>query len=61
MPVAVKVRRVFDAYRMGKLLVLAGLRQSHPAASEEQIWLLWAKRHLGEDLFDCAYGERRGG
>jgi len=51
----VKIRRIFDAYRMGKLLAMAGLRQSFPDASEDEIWRLWAKRHLGPELFNNAY------
>jgi len=53
---AVKVRRIFDTYQTGKMLAMAGLRQLHPNATEKQIWLLWAKRHLGEKLFNEVYG-----
>jgi len=51
----VKIKRIFDAYHMGKLLAMAGLRQLFPDASEEEIWRLWAKRHLGPELFNNAY------
>ena len=47
---------IFDAYRTGRELAMAGLRQLHPDATESQIWQLWAKRHLGKELFNCAYG-----
>ena len=53
---AVKVRRIFGTYQTGKMLAMAGLRQLHPNATEKQIWLLWAKRHLGEKLFNEVYG-----
>lgn len=56
MPPAVKFERIFSAYEFGKLLAMAGLRLLHPDATEKQIWFLWAKRHLGEKLFNEAYG-----
>jgi hypothetical protein len=56
MPPHIKTRRIFDAYQMGRVLAVVGLRQSHPAAGTEEIWRLWAKRHLGEALFNRAYG-----
>lgn len=54
---AVKFRRIFDLYQMGRELTMAGLRLSHPQASERQIWYLWAKRHLGDKLFKDVYGD----
>jgi hypothetical protein len=56
MPPEVKFRRVFEAYQTGKILAMAGLRQRHPNASEKKIWYLWAKQHLGNDLFNKVYG-----
>ena len=53
----VKVSHIFDAYQMGKILSMTGLRQLHPNATEQQIWCLWAKQHLGEKLFDAVYGD----
>ena len=47
---------IFDAYRTGRELAMAGLRESHPQASEEKIWHLWAKHHLGKKLFKDVYG-----
>jgi len=40
MTIAQKAQRVFRAYRMGKLLSMAGIRMNHPDASEEQVWHL---------------------
>ena len=57
MPIPVKTMRIFEAYHTGKMLAMAGLRESHPQASEKQIWYLWAKQHLGEKLFNDVYGE----
>ena len=56
MSVRVKTMRIFDTYQTGRILAMAGLRESHPDATEEQIWYLWAKRHLGDELFQEAYG-----
>ena len=47
---------IFDVYRTGRELAMAGLRESHPQASEKQIWYLWARQHLGEKLFKEVYG-----
>jgi hypothetical protein len=56
MPPSVKFKQIFEAYQTGKMLAMAGLRLLHPQASEKQIWYLWAKRHLGEELFKKVYG-----
>jgi len=58
MPVKDKASRIFDACQTGKILAMAGLRQLHPEATEKQIWKLWAKNHLGQKLFNAAYGDR---
>ncbi|MHC4206898.1 MAG: hypothetical protein ACYSTT_19755 [Planctomycetota bacterium] len=53
---AQKAQRIFSAYRMGKMLSMAGIRMNHPDASEEQVWHLWARRHLGDELYEKVYG-----
>jgi len=58
MTIAQKAQRVFSAYRMGKMLSMAGIRMNHPNASEEQIWHLWARRHLGDELYEKVYQGR---
>ncbi|OHB74169.1 MAG: hypothetical protein A2Z25_18180 [Planctomycetes bacterium RBG_16_55_9] len=55
MTIAQKAQRVFSAYRMGKMLSMAGIRMSHPGATEEQVWHLWARRHLGDELYEKVY------
>ena len=50
-----KAQRLFSAYRMGKMLSMAGIRMENPGASEEQVWHLWARRHLGDDLYEKVY------
>lgn len=56
MPVTDKVRRIFGSYHTGRILAMAGIRELHPGVSEEQIWHLWARRHLGDELYERAYG-----
>jgi len=58
---AQKAQRVFSAYRMGKMLSMAGIRMANPDAAEEQIWHLWARRHLGDELYEKVYGEQTDG
>ncbi|MBA7603647.1 hypothetical protein ES703_10761 [subsurface metagenome] len=57
MPVTAKVCHIFEAYRTGQLLSMAGIRLAKPNASEQQIWRIWAKRHLGDELFQQVYGD----
>ena len=61
MTIAQKAQRLFSAYRMGKMLSMAGIHMNHPDASEEQIWHLWARRHLGDELYEKVYQERHNG
>jgi hypothetical protein len=51
-----KFQLVFDTYEMGRQLAMAGLRMRYPAASDDEIWRLWARQHLGEELFQKVYG-----
>jgi hypothetical protein len=61
MPAEKKLNLVFDAYETGRQLAMAGLRQRHPQASDKEIWRLWARQHLGEDLFNAVYGRGESG
>lgn len=56
MPPEEKFRRVFDAYQTGRMLAMAGLRERYPDAGENRIWHLWAKQHLGDELYEKVYG-----
>lgn len=47
---------IFDAYRAGRELAMAGLRQRYPKADKKQLWHLWARGHLGDELFERVYG-----
>ena len=42
--------QTFRAYRMGKLLTMAGLRMRNPKASRAQLWRLWAGEHMRDEL-----------
>jgi len=53
---AEKLRLVFETYRAGRRLAMTGLRMRHPEAGAEDISRLWARQHLGAELFDEAYG-----
>ena len=55
---AEKARRIFSAYAMGKKPSMAGIRTGNPGASEEQIWHRWARRHLGNELYEEVYEAR---
>jgi len=56
---AKKIELVFDAYRTGQLLAMAGIRMQNPNLTEKEIWHIWAKRHLGEKLYNEVYGNSR--
>jgi len=56
MSTTVKVERIFDACRTGKMLAMAGIKQLYPNVSETKAWQIWAKRHLGEKLYNKVYG-----
>ena len=44
--------------QQGKMLSMAGIRMANPDASAEQVWHLWARRHLGDELYEKAYEGR---
>jgi hypothetical protein len=56
-----KIELIFDAYHTGQLLAIVGIRMLNPAATDEQLWHIWAKRHLGEELYKKVYGNRENG
>ena len=56
---AKKIELIFDAYRTGQLLAMASIRMLNPAATDKQVWYIWAKRHLGEDLYNKVYGGQK--
>ncbi len=61
MPLGRRLELVFDMCDTGRALVIAGLRMRHPDATDEELQRLWAKQHLGPELFEQVYGgEKRG-
>ncbi len=55
---ATRIQQVFDAIRTGRLLAMAGLRLTRPHLTEEQLWHVWARQHLGSELYEEVYGKR---
>jgi hypothetical protein len=58
MPLGRKLKLVFEIYDAGQWVIRTGLRTLHPGASEEEIWHLWARQHLGDKLYEEVYGSR---
>jgi hypothetical protein len=55
---AKKFGLVCDAYRFGQLLAIAGIRMRFPDADDKQVRQIWAKEHLGEELYYKVYGDK---
>jgi len=53
-----KFELISQAYEFGRSLAMAGIRLRHPDATEEQVREIWARQHLGDELYDQAYGNR---
>ena len=53
---AEKLGLVFSTYEASRELAMAGLRTRHPQADADELWRLWARQHLGAELFEAAYG-----
>jgi len=58
---AKKIRLVFDAYKMGQILAMAGIRTLNSSATEAEIRQIWRKQHLGEKLYNEVYGNIKDG
>ncbi len=55
-----KFRIICDAYRFGQSLAMAGIRMRFPDANEKEIKQIWAKEHLGEELYNKVYKDKSG-
>lgn len=55
---AKKFRIICDAYRFGQSLARQGIRMRYPDATDKQVKQIWAKEHLGKELYDKIYGDR---
>ena len=51
-----KLARVFEHSAFVRSLVMAGIRRRHPNASDREVFLLFARQTLGDDLFRNVYG-----
>lgn len=56
MPIEKKFSLICDCYETGKQIAMAGISDRHPNATDKQIWHLWAKQHLGDELYIKVYG-----
>lgn len=57
-PVGRKIELTFDMCDTGHILAIAGLRMRHPEATEQDLQRLWARQHLGPELFERVYGDQ---
>jgi hypothetical protein len=53
---AERLQRALELSNTVRELAIAGIREQHPGASEREIFLLFAQRQLGDDLFRNVYG-----
>jgi hypothetical protein len=53
---AERLQRALDLSNTVRELAIAGIREQHPDASEREVFLLFAQRQLGDDLFRKVYG-----
>ncbi len=49
---------ISNAYCLGQALAMAKIRFRYPNASEREVKQIWAKQHLGEELYYKVYGEK---
>ena len=59
MPIAQKAQQLFSACQFGRKLAIAGIKQRNPKADEKQIWQIWARQNLGNELFEEVYGTEK--
>jgi hypothetical protein len=51
-----KLARVFEHSAFVRSLIMAGIRRRHPGATEQEVFLRFARQTLGEELFLKVYG-----
>ena len=51
-----RLTRVFEHSELARSLVKAGIRQQHPDATDDEVFLRFARQILGFDLFLKVYG-----
>jgi hypothetical protein len=53
-----KFELISQAYEFGRSIAMAGIRLRNPEATDEQARRIWARQHLGRELFEQAYGSK---
>lgn len=53
-----KFELISQAYEFGRGIAMAGIRLRHPNATDAQVRLMWAKQHLGAELYERAYASK---
>ena len=56
-----KFELISQAYEFGRSLAMAGIRLRHPEATDAQVHHMWARQHLGAELYEQAYGSKNNG
>ena len=51
-----KFELIAQAYEFGKSLAMAGIRLRYPGATDAEVREMWARQHLGDELYEKAYG-----
>jgi hypothetical protein len=52
-----KIARAMEHSNFVRSLIKAGIRRRHPNATEEEVFLRFARQTLGNELFRRAYGD----
>jgi len=53
-----KFELISQAYDFGRSIAMAGIRLRNPEATDEQARSIWARQHLGRELYEQAYGSK---
>lgn len=53
-----KFELISQAYEFGRSLAMAGIRLRHPNATDTEIRNIWARQHLGDELYEKVYRRR---
>ncbi|HLB72498.1 MAG TPA: hypothetical protein VJJ98_00620 [Sedimentisphaerales bacterium] len=53
-----KFELICRAYEFGRDLAMAGIRLRHPDATDAEVRVIWARQHLGGELYEQAYGSK---
>ena len=56
-----KFELISQAYEFGRSLAMAGIRLRHPNGTDTEVRRIWARQHLGDELYEQAYGSKNNG